>query len=138
MYYKNDDSLQAQCTFRVRYIQTYHMESRQWDDIGYNFLVGGDGGVYIGRGWNKIGAHTKGYNSKSICVAFIGTFNTIKPSERQLLAAQRIIKEGVKIKKLAENYRLLGHRQLIATESPGLALFEIIKTWPNWSNNTEL
>lgn len=37
--------LQATCTFRVRYIQTFHMESQGWDDIGYNFLVGGDGSV---------------------------------------------------------------------------------------------
>lgn len=36
------------------------MESKNWDDIGYNFLVGGDGEVYEGRGWDKQGAHTKG------------------------------------------------------------------------------
>lgn len=41
-------------------MQTYHMESRNWDDIGYNFMVGGDGDVYEGRGWDKQGAHTKG------------------------------------------------------------------------------
>lgn len=120
-------------------IQTFHMESRGWDDIGYSFLVGGDGAVYIGRGWKKLGAHTKGYNERSICIAFIGTFTTIRPPERQLLAAQRLIQEGVKIKQLDPNYRLLGHRQLMGTESPGAALYEIMKqTWPNWSNNTEI
>lgn len=41
-------------------MQTYHIESKSWDDIGYNFLVGGDGSVYEGRGWDKQGAHTKG------------------------------------------------------------------------------
>lgn len=49
---------QAQCTFRVRFIQTFHIESRNWDDIGYNFLIGGDGAVYEGRGWLQQGAHT--------------------------------------------------------------------------------
>lgn len=24
------------------------MESSGWDDIGYNFLVGGDGAIYVG------------------------------------------------------------------------------------------
>ena len=33
-----------------------------WWDIGYSFLVGEDGNIYEGRGWNEIGAHTKGYN----------------------------------------------------------------------------
>ena len=37
-----------------------------WSDIGYSFLVGGDGKVYEGRGWNHVGAHTSGYNSEGI------------------------------------------------------------------------
>lgn len=117
----------------MRLIQTYHIESRGWDDIGYNFLVGGDGAVYVGRGWNKQGAHTKGYNVKSICVAFIGTFNKVLPPKRQLDAAQKILEEGVKLKKLSKDYRLYGHRQLMGTESPGEALYKVIKTWPHWS-----
>lgn len=51
---------QEECMFQVRYIQTFHMDSMNWDDIGYNFLVGGDGNVYEGRGWLKQGSHTKG------------------------------------------------------------------------------
>lgn len=50
----------AECTLRVRLMQTYHMESKRWDDIGYNWLVGGDGAVYEGRGWDKLGSHTLG------------------------------------------------------------------------------
>lgn len=41
-------------------MQTFHMESKGWDDIGYNFMIGGDGAVYEGRGWDSQGAHTKG------------------------------------------------------------------------------
>ena len=37
-----------------------------WSDIGYNFVVGEDGNVYEGRGWNSVGAHTYGYNNRSI------------------------------------------------------------------------
>lgn len=46
----------------------------QWNDIGYNFLVGGDGAVYVGRGWDDEGAHTLGHNKRSIGIAFIGDF----------------------------------------------------------------
>lgn len=113
------------------------MESRQWDDIAYNFLVGGDGAVYEGRGWDKEGAHTKGYNKRSICIAFIGTFNKILPPLRQLSATKMLIEQGIKENKLHPNYKLFGHRQLIPSESPGKALFEIIKKWPHWSNETE-
>jgi len=57
-------STQAICILRVRLMQTFHMESRLWDDIGYNFLIGGDGAIYEGRGWDKQGAHTIGNHNK--------------------------------------------------------------------------
>jgi peptidoglycan recognition protein LC len=104
-------------------MQTYHMESKNWDDIGYNFLVGGDGDVYEGRGWNKQGAHTKGYNYGSIGIAYIGTFNKKLPNERQLNAGFLIMKEGVNLGKLTEDYKIFAHRQLIASESPGAAFY---------------
>lgn len=44
----------------MRLIQNFHIESKDFDDIGYNFLVTGNGDVYEGRGWDKQGAHTKG------------------------------------------------------------------------------
>lgn len=40
-----------------------------------SFLIGNDGNVYEGAGWNKVGAHTLGYNRKSIGIAFIGDFS---------------------------------------------------------------
>lgn len=49
---------QAECSTRVRAMQVFHMATKKFDDIAYNFLVGGDGLVYEGRGWTKGGAHT--------------------------------------------------------------------------------
>lgn len=52
------------------------------------------------------------------------------PPENQINATKRLIEEGVKLGKIAENYNLYGQRQLIrATDSPGLALYEIIQKW---------
>jgi hypothetical protein len=39
------------------------------------FLVGGDGNVYEGRGWHQVGAHTYGFNKRSIGIAMIGEFS---------------------------------------------------------------
>uniref|UniRef100_A0AAR5PRB0 Peptidoglycan recognition protein family domain-containing protein n=1 Tax=Dendroctonus ponderosae TaxID=77166 RepID=A0AAR5PRB0_DENPD len=123
---------QAQCVFHVRQIQTFHIESRGWFDIAYNFLVGGDGAAYEGRGWTGEGAHTLYWNKNSIGIAFVGTFLTTAPPEIQILACQKLIDLGVKLGYIQQNYTLLGARQLFATESPGLALFEIIKKWDHW------
>lgn len=113
------------------------MDSQNWDDIGYNFLVGGDGSVFEGRGWDKEGAHTKGYNKRSIGIGVIGTFNTKLPSERQMNATRLIIEQGLVENKLAANYKLYGHRQLAPFESPGNAFYQVIKTWPHWSDEVD-
>lgn len=108
------------------------MESRGWDDISYNFLIGGDNYVYEGRGWNKIGSCTKGFNDDSICVTFIGTFTNYSPTDQQLEIAQQLLRFGVELNQLKTDYRLYGHRQLMATESPGVQLYNIIRTWEHW------
>ena len=123
--------------FRVRYIQNFHIESQNFSDIGYNFLVGGDGAVYEGRGWDLQGAHTRGYNVGSVCIAFIGTFTKREPLARQLNVAKLLIEEGVRLKKLDKDYKLYGHRQFFGTESPGEKLYNIIKQWPHWANDVD-
>lgn len=124
---------QASCVFHVRYIQTFHIESRNWWDIGYNFLVGGDGFAYEGRGWTSEGAHTFGYNSKSIGIAFIGTFNNVLPPKFQIQAAKKLIEQGVELGYISKDYKVLAARQLSTTQSPGEMLYNDIKTWPHWA-----
>ncbi|XP_018788891.1 PREDICTED: uncharacterized protein LOC108968960 [Bactrocera latifrons] len=125
----------VECDARVRDVQAFHIHSNGWGDIGYNFLIGGDGLVYEGRGWYNQGAHTTGYNGNSICIAFIGIFNVEVPTENDLKAAQLLIDEGARLGVLTANYRLYGARQLSATESPGKALYSIIMKWPHWSRS---
>jgi len=115
-------------------VQTFHIESFNWSDIGYNFLIGGDGRVYVGRSWDYVGAHSgPNYNSRSIGISFIGTFNSVIPSKAQLHAAQKLIELGVEDGKIASDYKLLGHRQVTETLSPGDALYSVIQKWPHWS-----
>lgn len=109
------------------------MESRNWSDIAYNFLVGGDGAAYEGRGWTKQGAHTFGYNYRSIGISFIGTFNTAEAPKRQIVAAKQLIEMGIKNKYIREDYKLIGAKQTQTTLSPGAKLFEEIKTWPHFA-----
>ncbi|XP_071640911.1 peptidoglycan-recognition protein SD-like [Temnothorax longispinosus] len=124
---------QSQCTFHVRFLQIFHIESGMLSDIAYNFLVGGDGLAYVGRSCDYVGAHSISFNSKSIGISFIGTFDSVVPPEPQLRAAQKIIELGVEAGKIAPDYKLLGHRQVSKTLSPGDALYNEIKNWPHWS-----
>ncbi|XP_041970834.1 peptidoglycan recognition protein-like [Aricia agestis] len=120
------------CERIARSIQTYQMDQLNYWDLGMNFLIGGNGKVYEGSGWLHVGAHTYGYNRDSIGISFIGNFNDDTPTVKMLEAAQNLLQCGVDGGHLSPKYRLVGHKQLIATESPGQKLYREIRRWPNF------
>jgi hypothetical protein len=67
----------------VRGIELYHVQGNGWNDIGYNFLVDKYGQVFEGRfggvDRNVIGAHAEGFNTGSVGVAVLGTYNSSAP-----------------------------------------------------------
>ena len=105
------------------------------DDIIFNFLVGGEGNVYEGRGWSKEGQHSPGYNQKSIGIAFLGDFNYKIPNNSQIEAAKKLIAYGVKIGKISQDYKLLGQRQVKMLPKSDNKLYYIVKSWDRWVQN---
>ncbi|KAG8226176.1 hypothetical protein J437_LFUL012351 [Ladona fulva] len=122
-----------ECIKLLRIIQFFHMESRGWSDISYNFLIGGEGRIYEGRGWDTVGGHSKGYDSVSLGLSLIGIFCEQTPPEIQISAAQELIQEGVRLGKISPDYKLVGHRQISPTESPGEMLYQELQKWDHWS-----
>ena len=55
----------------VETIRKWHL-NRGWSDIGYHYVIYLDGSIHEGRPVNRSGAHTKGYNSKSIGICYTG------------------------------------------------------------------
>ncbi|XP_071443377.1 peptidoglycan recognition protein-like [Hetaerina americana] len=104
---------------------------------GFSFIVGGNGVVYRGRGWDSEGAHTFEYNDRSIGIALIGRFESQPPTREQLSATKKLIDCGIKKRKLRRDYRLIGHVQVSSTNCPGNLLYKIIKDWPNWFSFSE-
>ncbi|XP_018561260.1 peptidoglycan-recognition protein 2 [Anoplophora glabripennis] len=127
----------ADCKALMRSVQDYHMNTNDWEDIGYNFLIGNDGNIYEGRGWGIHGAHAIPYNSRSLGICLIGNFEDNKPQNNQLKALKKLIECSVEENKLTTDYRLIGHSQATATLCPGKYLFEEIKTWSHFDNNPE-
>ncbi|KAL7027126.1 hypothetical protein ACKWTF_005316 [Chironomus riparius] len=74
------------CISTVKSMQT---QNSGLDDIPYNYLIGGDGRIYEGRGIEYQGQHTSNldateYNSIGICIAFIGNYQSIAPNSSQI------------------------------------------------------
>ncbi|GAA3826538.1 N-acetylmuramoyl-L-alanine amidase [Nocardioides panacisoli] len=78
----------------IRGMYRYHTQTLGWSDIGYNFLVDRFGRIWIGRkgSGHKIvrGAHTLGFNHKSMGVSVIGNFEVAKPNKDILRALVRL------------------------------------------------
>ena len=66
---------------RVRQIWDYHVNTRGWADIGYNYLIDQNGLMYVGRGEDVKGAHFSGHNSETCGVAYLGTFSSFDPPQ---------------------------------------------------------
>ena len=81
------------CKSTVKSIQT---QDSNLDDIPYNYLIGGDGRIYEGRGIKYQGQHTANldateYNSIGICIAFIGNYQITVPVTTQISLLTRFI-----------------------------------------------
>jgi N-acetylmuramoyl-L-alanine amidase len=111
------------CMSQMRGIQNYHMDSNGWADIGYSFLMGGDGNLYEGRGFNVQGAHTSGYNSVGYGVSFIGDFTSKLPTSGAQAAYFRAVNDCLlPQQKIKTSYQMYGHRQPGVTACPGIML----------------
>jgi uncharacterized protein with LGFP repeats len=79
----------------VRGIELYHVQGNGWNDIGYNFLVDKYGQVFEGRyggvDRNVIGAHAEGFNTGSVGVALIGTYQTTAPTTAEKTALVNLL-----------------------------------------------
>lgn len=103
----------------VRNIQSFHMNSNGWADLGYNWLVSPAGTVYEGRGWGTQGAHARGENANSIGVAYIGDGRESVP-DAALFAILRVAAEA---DRRFGSLRRVGHRDVGRTACPGDVLY---------------
>lgn len=78
----------------IRGIYRYHVRSSGWRDLGYNFLIDKCGTVYEGRagGVSKavLGAHTLGFNAKTMGIAVLGSYGRTKVSSAAVKAIARL------------------------------------------------
>ncbi|WP_404829307.1 FG-GAP-like repeat-containing protein [Streptomyces albicerus] len=62
----------------ARGIMAYHVQGKEWNDLGYNFLVDKCGRIFEGRAGGidlpVRGAHTYGFNGDSAGIAVLGDF----------------------------------------------------------------
>jgi hypothetical protein len=109
----------AQAAAQVRAIFAFHVKSRGWPDIGYQFLVDRFGTIYQGRRDAildlPVGAQAGGYNSDTIGVSAMGNFQTGKPSSAMVASIERVFAWQA----YAHQLNVLGRTTLITGTSTG-------------------
>ena len=104
----------------VKDVDTWHRQ-RGFSGIGYHYLIGINGEVWEGRPIEKAGAHTEGYNSMSIGIAYVGGMDSQmkNPKDTRTQAQKesilRLLKELVIKFPKAEIY---GHRDFAKKACP--------------------
>ncbi len=76
----------------IEIVDAYH-KSLGWDGIGYNWFIDKQGVAKKGRDETKVGAHTIGYNDKSIGICLAGNFDATMPTEGQKLTLAKLLKQ---------------------------------------------
>ena len=143
----------AQSAAIVRGIQTYHVKSNGWNDLGYNFVVDKYGQVFEGRYGgverNVIGAHAEGFNTGSVGIALLGTYGDAQPTAKALDAISALLAWRLDVAHVDPLGRLswisggnarfpsgtpvplaavAGHRDTGFTSCPGNALYKQLPT----------
>ena len=109
---------------KVREIKRWHVQDRGWADIGYHFLIDGDGRVAEGRPANVLGAHAAEANHGNLGISLMGNFNVQQPTDPQMdslerLAAYLALRYDIPVMK--SGY-LEGHSHHSETSCPGTNL----------------
>ena len=108
--------------YTVAQIRDWHVRGNGWSDIGYHFVIDRYGVVHKGRPIEKIGAHTKGQNARSIGICLIGGMDAEnkRPKDTRTPAQRVALVQLVKELKATygENVTVHGHNEFAAKACP--------------------
>jgi hypothetical protein len=126
----DEQSRHKNCAARVRAIQSYHMDTRGWNDLAYNFLCCKHGYVFRGRGPRARSAAngSRDANSAYLAICFLGDDtkgrDDVTDKGRRALVDAR--KHLLNVHPHARE--TVGHRDLASTACPGDELYAYIKS----------
>jgi hypothetical protein len=120
----------ADCAGQVRGIQNYHMDTNGWADIAYSHLSCVHGYVFQGRGEGQRtaanGTNAGNQNWYAVCALTGGSSSNYDTITQPLIDAIRLAVARLRSRGGAAS-RINGHRDHLATECPGNALYNLVQ-----------
>lgn len=121
------------CAGMVLGLQIWQVGTQDMVDLAWNYLIGGDGNVYVGRGPDV----QNEWMPRAIDICYMGNFLTPydqltdKMEEAGKRLIQRLRNEG----KITEDYVVIPHNQTYNTLSPGQNVYKKLIKWPHYDSS---
>ena len=101
-------------------VDRWHKE-RGFSEIGYHYLIGLNGEIWKGRSIEKVGAHTTGYNTNSIGIAYVGGMTEDMKSAKDTRTPEQkesLLKLLTELKATYKDAKIYGHRNFANKACP--------------------
>ncbi|MBT4334323.1 N-acetylmuramoyl-L-alanine amidase [archaeon] len=99
------------------FVKLRHKLLRGWENNGYHYMIGNgalfteEGELYACRPEYYQGAHTKGYNDKSLSVSLIGNYDKAAPTNEQLITLCGVLTNKAREYNISIE-KIVGHNEL--------------------------
>ncbi len=105
----------------MRSVESFHARNLTPSNprIGYQFVVFQSGRVYAGVGWDRIGAHVAGQNTRRVGIAFAINGDSVTLTPEATEAARQLIQKGRDGGHLRQNVFATRHADFSAKSCPG-------------------
>ena len=115
--------------FTVAKLRATHVNGNDWSDIGYHYYVTKDGVIHPCLPEDKVGAHVKGFNQKSIGICYEGgLLEDDTPADtrtaEQIVSLDRLLRE---LKSRYPDAEIVGHRDLLKYRTKACPCFDARK-----------
>lgn len=116
---------------KVEEIRRWHVEERNWRDIGYHFVIDRSGDTVKGRGIEEVGAHVKYHNLNSIGICLVGGWGGAATDEFEEhfteLQREALFKLLDDLTAQFPNAKIRGHNEVAAKACPCFNVSEFMK-----------
>jgi hypothetical protein len=108
----------------LREIAEYHVEERGYPGIAYHFAINWEGQVFQLQDLEEITYHSKGRNTESIGVVFVGNYQERDLPDEAVVSAELLV-QG--LRKSLDIVGVRAHRDVRATLCPGDSAYSKIR-----------
>jgi hypothetical protein len=113
----------------VEAIKTFHERERGWRHIGYHYVANSTG-LYKTLPISAVPVCVRGHNVESVCIALAGDWSQGVPAfwktPEGLAVMQKVAQVAKEILKAYPRVKLVRHRDLVATECPGVLTWDMV------------